>query len=107
MKLTEFLKNLQNDSEYQEIEKKYQLQLDIADAVLRARINKNWSQSELARRVGTRQANISRLEAGLANPTIKFLQKVADALDIEISIRIGEHDYLNQAMVVDKRAENL
>jgi transcriptional regulator with XRE-family HTH domain len=51
--------------------------------VLRARLEKGWTQTELARRVGTKQANISRIEAGLANPTLELVQKVCKALEIQ------------------------
>jgi transcriptional regulator with XRE-family HTH domain len=44
------------------------------------------SQSELARRTGTRQPNIARLEAGGGIPKLETLQRVADALDMELQV---------------------
>jgi transcriptional regulator with XRE-family HTH domain len=44
------------------------------------------SQSELARRTGTRQPNIARLEAGGGIPKLETLQRVAAALDMELEV---------------------
>lgn len=44
------------------------------------------SQSELARRTGTRQPNIARLEAGGGIPKLDTLQRMADALDMELEV---------------------
>lgn len=38
------------------------------------------TQTELAKRMGTKQENISRFESGTYNPTLKFLWKMAKAL---------------------------
>jgi ribosome-binding protein aMBF1 (putative translation factor) len=53
--------------------------------VLYARMAKGWSQSELARRVETKQANISRIEASLANPTFDLIRRLCDVLEIEVT----------------------
>jgi transcriptional regulator with XRE-family HTH domain len=90
MNYKEYFKKFENDPEYIKAQEDYRLLLDIANEILRLRIDKDWSQSELAKRAGTKQANISRLESGLSNPSINFLQKVAKALDAEISIRFQE-----------------
>lgn len=88
MKLEKYFKKLEQDTEYLAAKKELKPLLDLADDVLRLRLDKGWSQSELARRAGTRQTNISRLESGLANPTYRFLKKIADALGNELEIRI-------------------
>lgn len=44
------------------------------------------SQSELARRTGTRQPNIARLEAGGGTPKLETLQRIAGALDMELEV---------------------
>jgi transcriptional regulator with XRE-family HTH domain len=82
-----YFKKFENDIEYKDAKEKFGPILDIGDEILRLRIEKGWSQAELAESAGTKQANISRLESGLSNPSINFLQKVAKALDTTISIR--------------------
>lgn len=54
----------------------------------RLRILKKLSQAELARRVGTKQPSIARLESGQAMKNLTFLRKVAAALDAEVEIRL-------------------
>jgi transcriptional regulator with XRE-family HTH domain len=89
MNFKEYRKKLQQDPEYIAAEKELKPLLDLADRVLDLRLEKGWSQAELAQRVGTKQANISRIESGLANPTVKFLQKLAQAFGVELEVRLG------------------
>jgi|GEM_PF-282749 len=92
MRHEDVLHRLRQDPDYVAAEKELAPLLDIADAVLRLRLAKGWSQSELARRADTRQANISKLENGLANPTVDFLRRVAQALETELTVQLGsEH----------------
>jgi predicted transcriptional regulator len=46
------------------------------------------SQSELARRAGTTQTVISRLEGGAVTPTLPVLHRLAGALEGELSLKI-------------------
>jgi len=83
MKYSEYKKNLEHNPEYQEARSDLELLFAFGDAVLRARLKKDWTQTELARRVGTKQANISRIEAGLANPTLELIQKLCKSLELK------------------------
>ena len=56
-------------------------------AVIRARIERGLTQGQLAKKVGTKQSVISRLESGRANPTIAFLKKLAQALNSHLEIK--------------------
>ena len=59
-------------------------------AIIRAEIESRraagMSQKELAERMGTAQANISRFESGNYNPSLAFLQKMADSLGKNLHI---------------------
>lgn len=46
------------------------------------------SQSELARRAGTTQTVISRLEGGAVTPTLPLLHRLAGALEGELNLKI-------------------
>ena len=64
---------------------------DIDVAVLGYKIrelrrNADLSQTELASKVGIDQSDLSKIEKGLANPTIKQITKVLDALNQRITI---------------------
>jgi ribosome-binding protein aMBF1 (putative translation factor) len=91
MKLSEFRQKLQANPEYVEAVEELQLQFELANSVLKARLKKGWSQTDLANAVGTKQANISRIESGLANPTITLVQKLIKKLDLEIKITSPDH----------------
>ncbi len=59
---------------------------DIIRRIVRERKTQGITQFELARRLGTRQSNISRLESQNYNPTIEFLNRVAKSLGKELHI---------------------
>jgi DNA-binding XRE family transcriptional regulator len=54
--------------------------------IIKARIEQNLTQEELADRIGIRQSNISRLESGRYNPSLDFLKKIAGGLGKELHI---------------------
>ena len=68
---------------YRALEPEFQ----VARQVIRLRLERGLSQEELARKAGTGQPNISRLERATINPSLHFLQRVAEALGTEIEIR--------------------
>ena len=84
MKYTDFIRKIENDPEYSEAKGTLKLNFALGDAMIRGRIKRGWSQAELAERVGTKQANISRIEAGLANPTLNLIQRILQVLDLDI-----------------------
>jgi transcriptional regulator with XRE-family HTH domain len=49
-------------------------------------LEQNLTQAELAQKAGTRQSNISRLEGGEYNPSLKFLKKIASSLGKKLHI---------------------
>lgn len=57
--------------------------------LIQKRLEKGFTQHELAQKIGTKQSAISRLESGAYNPTMSVLKKVAKALgsELEISMR--------------------
>ena len=84
----EYLEKRRQDPEYVRIEQQLKPLLDLANDVIRLRTERGWTQKELAQRVGTRQANISRLENGLANPTFRFLQKLSEVFEVDLTLRM-------------------
>ena len=53
------------------------------------RESRNLSQSELAKRTGIKQQNISRWESGDALPSIDFCVKLADFYGISLDELVG------------------
>jgi DNA-binding XRE family transcriptional regulator len=70
--------------EYDALKSKY----DLVRTIIERRNQLKISQTRLARIVGTRQPAISRLEKGDSNTTLNTLLKVADALDLDIALRV-------------------
>ena len=61
-------------------------QYEIIRAEIKSRKAAGMTQKELAERMGTAQANISRFESGNYNPTLAFLQKRARRLGKTLKI---------------------
>ena len=58
----------------------------VGSAVRAARLRSGVSQAELARRAGTSQPSIARLEKGQVSPTVISLDRIARALGSELVI---------------------
>lgn len=61
----------------------------VASAVSAARAHAGMSQVELSAATGIDQADISRIERGLANPSIATLNRIAQALGAELYVSIA------------------
>ena len=85
----EYIQKRRQDPAYVQVEEQLKPLLDLANDVIRLRTERGWTQKELARRVGTRQANISQLEDGLANPTFWFLQKLGEVFEADLTLRLS------------------
>lgn len=64
----------------------YGKQLEIAYQILQLRKKRCISQAELAKKIGTKQSNIARMEAGQQNFSIDILEKIAGALGSDLKI---------------------
>jgi ribosome-binding protein aMBF1 (putative translation factor) len=72
----ELLRDAATRREYQKLESEYKL----AQELLKARLQKRLTQSELAEKAGVKQEYVARLESGMANPTVANVNKIAGAL---------------------------
>lgn len=100
MKYSDYKKQLEQNPDFREARDELELAFAFADAVLDARLQKGWTQTELAQLVGTRQANISRIEAGLANPTLGLIQKICKALELKFGFLEKAETVTNQPTVI-------
>jgi transcriptional regulator with XRE-family HTH domain len=85
MKHTDYLNEMENDQEYQSGLAELKSHFALGNAMIRARIRKGISQAELAEMAGTKQANISRIESALGNPTLRLINKILEVLDLDLS----------------------
>lgn len=68
--------------EYEKLEPRYEL----VSLIIKTRLEQNLTQEELARRIGTKKSNISRLESGRYNPSLDFIIKVAEAFGKKVKL---------------------
>ena len=61
-------------------------QYDLISQIIKARIEKQLTQAQLAQRIGTGQSAISRFESGNYNPSLEFLHKVAVGIGKELVV---------------------
>lgn len=80
--LAEQLKDPEFKAGYDALEPEFSL----IKALMDARLEKGLTQKELAEMTGISQGDISRIERGTANPSIKTIQRLATALDKKVQI---------------------
>lgn len=61
----------------------------LVEMIIEQRQKLGLTQEQLAKKIGSKQPVISRLEQGTYNPSVKFLQRVATALNAELVISIS------------------
>ncbi|MFA6305053.1 MAG: helix-turn-helix transcriptional regulator [Patescibacteria group bacterium] len=64
----------------------YGKQLEVSLAILRLRKKNHMTQAEMAKKLGTSQSNVARLEKGQQNFTVEFLDKIANIFHKELKI---------------------
>ena len=77
--LKDFKKELLATPEVREAYESLKPEYEVARAVIKARIAKGLTQSELAARMDTSQSCVARIENGRQLPTMKTLLRVAEA----------------------------
>ena len=78
------LKNPEFKKAWDESEPEYLL----SKQLIEKRLSMKLSQRDLAKRLSTSQAAISRIESMNGNPSLDFLKRIAIALDAKLSISI-------------------
>ena len=80
-------KELLKDPEFRAEYEKMQPKFEAVSALIEARIKKGLTQEALAQKIKTKQSAIARIEFGNVNPSIGFLQKLAEALGKKLVIQ--------------------
>lgn len=86
--LGELKKDLMKDPEFRREYDALQPEFEIAEQIIKARVERKISQAELAKRMKTGQAVISRLEGMNASPSLALLKRLARALNIKLELTI-------------------
>ena len=84
--LDELIEEQLQDSIFKEKYDALEPEFTVMQAMIDARKERGMTQKDLAKATGISQADISRLERGTGNPSIKTLQRVAQALQMVLKI---------------------
>lgn len=87
--MTDFRDFLAQQLENEDLKKEYDAlepEFAIIQAIIDARKESGYTQKELSERSGIAQSDISKLENGNANPSVKTLQRLATALGRTLKI---------------------
>ncbi|MBP9670552.1 helix-turn-helix transcriptional regulator [Candidatus Woesebacteria bacterium] len=79
----EFMKDPEFKREYEKVRQEN----EPIRAIIRARMEKGVTQASIAKKMGTTQSSIARVESGKSHPTIPFMQRLADALDMRLEVK--------------------
>ena len=82
----DFLNEQLQEPEFRKEWENIQPEMDVIRAMVDARISQNLTQKELAERTGINQADISKLENGTRNPSLKLLKRLADGMGMTLKI---------------------
>ncbi len=58
----------------------------VISELIAARIKYKMTQADVAKKVGTKQSSIARLESGNVNPSLEFLQKIAQTMGLSVHL---------------------
>ncbi len=81
-----FLNEQLKDPEFRKEYEARQPEFEIKRAMIEARRNSGMTQKQLADKTGIAQADISKLETGNANPSLKTLQRLAADMGMRVKI---------------------
>ena len=81
----ELLQDVEFRNEYVRLEDEFALAAQLIEARKRAHL----TQEEVAKRMGTTQSVVARLESGHPLPSLRSLQRYAQAVDSKVEIRVA------------------
>ena len=86
--LNDFIEDQLKDPKFKEEYDALEPEFTVMQAIINARKEKGMTQKDLSAATGISQADISRLEHGTGNPSIRTLQRVAKALKLSLKIEL-------------------
>jgi predicted transcriptional regulator len=90
-RIADLKKRLMNDPEFREEYEKADAEFALVEALVKARTDAKMSQADLAKRIGTTQSAIARLEGGKVSPSISTLRRYAEATGTQLQINLIHH----------------
>ena len=91
-KLKELKARFMNDPEFREEYARVDEEYALIEALVRARAAAKLTQAELAKRLGTTQSAVARLEGGRVSPSFVTLRRYAEATGTRLTVRLVRAD---------------
>ncbi|MEW6109506.1 MAG: helix-turn-helix transcriptional regulator [Nitrospirota bacterium] len=86
--LKEHIREKMKDPEFKKAWHDLDTEFELLESMIKARAKAGVTQEELARKIGTKQPALSRLErGGFRKATVETLNKIAKALDTKLVIK--------------------
>lgn len=85
--LNDLKKELMKDKDFKAEYEAIQPEMDVIRALIDARIARNLTQKQLAELSGVNQSDISKIENGTRNPSIRLLQKLAAGMNMSLKLQ--------------------
>ena len=82
----DYLTEQMQDEAFRKEYEAMQPEFDVIRAMIDARISQGLTQKQLAERTGVHQADISKLESGMRNPTLNMLKRLAEGMGMNLKI---------------------
>ena len=79
-------KRLMQKSGFKTAAKRTETEYELVRSLIELRLKRKLTQKDLARKIGTKQPVISRLESFGSKPTFSLLQRISEALDSHLHI---------------------
>jgi predicted transcriptional regulator len=87
-KIADLKKKLMDNPEFRQEYEKADGEFRLIETLVHARMKAKLSQAELAKRIGTTQSAIARLEGGGVSPTLSTLRRYAEATGARLEINL-------------------
>ena len=87
-KMSQLKAELMVDEEFRREYESLNEEFSVAAQLIEARMKANLTQEEVARRMGTTQSVLARLESGRPLPSLRSLKRYASAIGGKLEIRV-------------------
>lgn len=96
VKFRDVLEEKLRDPEFREGYEKLDPEFNIINAILDSRRLMGMTQKSLSKRTGISQGDISKLEKGIGNPSIKTLKRLAEGMEMTLKIEFVPNETLRR-----------
>lgn len=87
-RIADLKQRLMESPEFRKEYEKADAEFALVEALVRARTKANLTQAQLAKRLGTTQSAIARLEGGRVSPSVSTLRRYAEATGAKLQIAL-------------------